>query len=115
MKRKYKLTGCARFLIFLLIAIPVVYIAATMVTGTSPLEEINKLLGRNGDTREIQSPTPPSTPSDSDTTTLDTPTPAEQVPEIEEGDTEPTISNKELLDRVEQLEKRLSELEQKME
>jgi hypothetical protein len=113
MRRKYKLTGCARFLIFLLIAIPVVYIAATMVTGTSPLEEINKLLGRDGETREIQSPTP--TPSDSDTATLDPPTPAEQVTEIEEGEAEPTISNKELLDRIEKLEKRLSEIEQKME
>nr|MBS0037778.1 hypothetical protein [Saprospiraceae bacterium] len=111
MRRKYKLTGCARFLIFLLIAIPVVYIAATMVTGTSPLEEINKLLGKDGDTREIQT----STPSNSDTTTLDAPIPGEQVTKIEEKDAEPIISNRELLDRIEQLEKRLSVLEQKME
>ncbi len=37
MPKKYKLTGCARFLIFLLIVAPIVYLGVSFAQGENPL------------------------------------------------------------------------------
>ncbi len=43
MKKKYKLTGCARLVIFLLIFLPIVYIGVSIYHGNNPLEKIENL------------------------------------------------------------------------
>ena len=53
MRRKYKLTGCARFLIFLIIVVPVIYVTATLITGTSPWEELKMILSGDEEKTEI--------------------------------------------------------------
>ncbi len=44
MRRKYKLTGCARFLIFLLIFTPLVLIGVSLYNGVNPIEKAKELL-----------------------------------------------------------------------
>ena len=44
MRRKYKLTGCARFLIFLLIFTPIVLIGVSLYYGENPIEKAKELL-----------------------------------------------------------------------
>ena len=44
MKRKYKLTGCARFLIFMLIFIPAVWVGVTIYQGGNPLDTVRNVL-----------------------------------------------------------------------
>lgn len=56
MRRKYKLTGCARFLIFLVIAVPVIYISATLITGTSPWDELKMIISGEGEKTEMVEP-----------------------------------------------------------
>ncbi|TVR82642.1 MAG: hypothetical protein EA409_04350 [Saprospirales bacterium] len=45
MRRKYKLTGCARFLIFLVVAVPVIFFTAQFITGENPLNELKNAIG----------------------------------------------------------------------
>jgi TolA-binding protein len=42
MKPKYKVTGCARFFIFLVIFVPVVFFAATYIRGENGVEIIRE-------------------------------------------------------------------------
>lgn len=44
MRRKYKLTGCARFFIFLLIFTPLVLIGVSIYHGSNPLDQVKELL-----------------------------------------------------------------------
>lgn len=44
MRRKYKLTGCARFFIFLLIFTPLVLIGVSLYNGINPIEKAKELL-----------------------------------------------------------------------
>jgi cell division protein FtsL len=44
MRRKYKMTGCARFLIFLLIFTPLVLIGVSVYNGHNPIEQVKELL-----------------------------------------------------------------------
>lgn len=45
MRRKYKMTGCARFFIFLLIFAPIVLIGVSLYNGHNPVEQVKDLLG----------------------------------------------------------------------
>lgn len=49
MRRKYKMTGCARFLIFLLIFTPLVLIGVSYYNGNNPIEQIKELLNIESD------------------------------------------------------------------
>ena len=40
MKRKYKLTGCARFLIFMIIFVPIVWAGVSIYQGQNPVEQV---------------------------------------------------------------------------
>ncbi|WP_235296723.1 hypothetical protein [Portibacter marinus] len=44
MRRKYKMTGCARFLIFLLIFTPLVLIGVSIYNGNNPIDQVKELL-----------------------------------------------------------------------
>jgi len=44
MPRKYKLTGCAKFFIFLVIAAPLAYIGASYYNGQDPIGEIKEFV-----------------------------------------------------------------------
>lgn len=44
MRRKYKMTGCARFFIFLLIFTPLVLIGVNVYNGNNPIDQIKDLL-----------------------------------------------------------------------
>lgn len=44
MRRKYKMTGCARFLIFLLIFTPLVLIGVSLYNGNNPIDQFKDLL-----------------------------------------------------------------------
>ncbi len=43
MAQKYKMTGCAKFFIFLIIAAPLSYIAASYYNGSDPFERFKKM------------------------------------------------------------------------
>lgn len=43
MKKKYKLTGCARFFIFMIIFVPIVWAGVSIYEGNNPLEPIQRL------------------------------------------------------------------------
>ncbi|HMQ06759.1 MAG TPA: hypothetical protein PKC30_05625 [Saprospiraceae bacterium] len=45
MRGKYKMTGCARFFIFLLFFAPIAYIAGSYIKGEDGIENIKHLLG----------------------------------------------------------------------
>lgn len=42
MPRKYKLTGCAKFFIFFIIAAPLAYLGASYYNGQNPLKEVQE-------------------------------------------------------------------------
>lgn len=44
MKKKYKLTGCARFFVFMLVFIPVVWAGVSIYQGKDPLEPVKGLI-----------------------------------------------------------------------
>ena len=44
MRRKYKMTGCARFFFFLLFFVPVVLIGVSYYNGNNPVQQIKDLL-----------------------------------------------------------------------
>jgi len=44
MAKKYKMTGCARFLIFLLVFAPLVYFGVSYFRGENPVEGIEKVI-----------------------------------------------------------------------
>jgi hypothetical protein len=55
MPRKYKLTGCAKFFIFFIIAAPLAYIGASYYNGQNPLKEVQEWVqsfSNNGDDSE---------------------------------------------------------------
>lgn len=118
MRRKYKLTGCARFLIFLVIAVPVIYISATLITGTSPLEEVKMMLSGDGEKKEL-----PETKVKPDE---EKPVEGEQLTSSERpSEHSPAAAGKsaeksdqqqlnELLNRIESLEKKLKELQEQL-
>ncbi len=45
MKKKYKMTGCARLIIFIIIFAPIAYLAASYYNGQDGIEQLKKLLG----------------------------------------------------------------------
>ena len=45
MKRKYKMTGCARFFIVLIILAPLAYLGASYYNGEDGIQNIKNLLG----------------------------------------------------------------------
>ncbi|GLR19221.1 hypothetical protein [Portibacter lacus] len=49
MRRKYKMTGCARFFIFLLIFTPLVLIGVSYYNGNNPINQIKELLNIESD------------------------------------------------------------------
>ncbi len=55
MAKKYKLTGCARFLIFLLIVAPLVYVGVSYAQGQNPFELLQKTW--NNVTEKVQTST----------------------------------------------------------
>lgn len=66
MKRKYKLTGCARFVIFMIIFIPIVWIGVSYYQGNDPLTSVKDLFKiENTDSNTERSTEPNSTISDS--------------------------------------------------
>ena len=44
MRRKYKMTGCARFFFFLLFFVPIVLIGVSYYNGNNPVQQIKDLL-----------------------------------------------------------------------
>jgi len=110
MRRKYKLTGCARFLIFLIIAVPVIYVSATLITGTSPWDEL-KLLISGEEKMELieadQTQDPKSTEVKSDGEESATST-AAKTQQTEQEQLEA------LLKRIESLEKKIKDLERQL-
>lgn len=46
MNVKYKPTGCARFLIFLVIAAPLAWIGANYINGEDPIENIKTIFSK---------------------------------------------------------------------
>lgn len=114
MKRKYKLTGCARFLIFLIIIGPIIYISATMITGTSPLEEINKLLGREDTAENIHSPSPSENLA-TDTLNQSEQVSEQEVPDDEQIQDEASSQTNDLRKKLEEIEKRMDVMEREIE
>lgn len=43
MTQKYKMTGCAKFIIFIIIAIPLSWIAASYYNGSNPFEKLKNI------------------------------------------------------------------------
>ncbi len=43
MAQKYKMTGCAKFFIFLIIAVPLAYIGASYYNGADPFAKIKEI------------------------------------------------------------------------
>lgn len=56
MKRKYKMTGCARFFIALIILAPLAYIGASYYNGEDGIERFKNLIGL-GDKDEVSDDT----------------------------------------------------------
>lgn len=54
MRRKYKMTGCARFFIFLLIFTPLVLIGVSYYNGNNPLEQAKELLNIESSERPVE-------------------------------------------------------------
>lgn len=54
MKKKYKLTGCARFFVFMLIFIPVVWAGVSIYEGNNPLEPIQKFFNSTSTTSDAE-------------------------------------------------------------
>ncbi len=48
MKRKYKMTGCARLLLFLVVFAPLAYLGASYYNGEDGIQKIKMLLGIDG-------------------------------------------------------------------
>ena len=46
MKPRYKVTGCARFFLFFIIFIPVVYFGAAFIRGEDGMAELKKFFGK---------------------------------------------------------------------
>jgi len=44
MAKKYKLTGCAKFFIFFIIAAPIAYIGASYYNGQDPIKEVKEFV-----------------------------------------------------------------------
>ena len=44
MARKYKLTGCAKFFIFFIIAAPLAWIGASYYNGQNPIEQVKEFI-----------------------------------------------------------------------
>lgn len=64
MSGKYKMTGCARFFLVLLVLIPVAYVVASFITGDNGMDFINDIFGKKSDDKtEILEDTP-LTPSE---------------------------------------------------
>ncbi len=49
MKSKYKMTGCARLLIFMVLFLPVLYIGVSYYQGNDPIAQIKGLFPSNKD------------------------------------------------------------------
>ena len=47
MAKKYKLTGCSRFLIFFLILAPIIFFGVTYFQGENPIDTIKKAIPEN--------------------------------------------------------------------
>ncbi len=55
MRRKHKLTGCARFIIFLLIFAPIAYLVGSYINGEDGIEKAKNILGLGEEkTRQIE-------------------------------------------------------------
>jgi len=52
MARKYKLTGCAKFFIFFIIAAPVAYVAASYYNGQDPIREAREFFASFFDSQD---------------------------------------------------------------
>ena len=52
MKRKYKTTGCFKFLIFLIIFAPIAYFGASFIRGEDPIENGRNLIQFNTKKKE---------------------------------------------------------------
>ena len=63
MPKKYKMTGCAKFFIFLILAGPISYIAASYYNGSDPFENL----------RNIEIFNKKDTPDNDDTKTINAP------------------------------------------
>lgn len=55
-KTKYKLTGCARFFIFMVIFVPAVVIGVSYYQGTNPVQMVKGLIGMDGSTTKTEQP-----------------------------------------------------------
>ena len=53
MARKLKATGCTRIILFLIIAAPVAYIAASYINGNDGIESFKSLLGFGTEQNDI--------------------------------------------------------------
>ncbi len=53
MKGKYKTTGCAKFILMLVILTPLAYLGASYFNGQDGLQNIKDLFGGKGDQTEI--------------------------------------------------------------
>ena len=58
MRRKYKITGCARFFIFLLIFTPIVLVGVSYYNGNNPLEQVKELLSIESTERTAEKSAP---------------------------------------------------------
>lgn len=119
MRRKYKLTGCARFLIFLVIAVPVIFFTAQFITGENPLTELKSALGWGKDEVEVVEPYAPqsdtlgqietSEPESTDDRSIKESAAPEQKT-LSQFDSKISDLNK----RISELEKRLEQLESRV-
>lgn len=53
MKRKYKTTGCAKFILMLVILAPLAYLGASYFNGQDGIQNIRDLFGGNGDRTQV--------------------------------------------------------------
>ena len=113
MKRKYKLTGCARFLIFLIIAVPVIYVSATLITGTSPWEELKSLFTPEEEKTELIDNLSSEEGATKEETNLDQESGA-FVPSTAKSTDSEQQQVEDLLKRIESLEKKMKELENQL-
>ena len=94
MRPKYKVTGCARFIVFFIIFIPVVFFGAAYLRGENGVQIIkdyyHKIVGKSDDTHPKN----------------DTYDPNARIQELEK-------ELKEANDRIKELEKELNEAEKK--
>lgn len=44
MAKKYKLTGCAKFFVFFIIAAPLAYVGASYYNGQNPIQEVKEFI-----------------------------------------------------------------------